>query len=705
LSRALVLKADHYPVWTGQVDARSVRDAFEFKYVLLDGEGRATWERDGDNRRVSVPGKHIEVLVLRQVFGDYERTVQEHVCSFVRCQSSGDGSTTTRPPSGCGSEPSRDLTCECLERVLETMQVDPAVRFGRFHHEPGAFEERYKLHESNVLGTGMSGGVCAAVSKITGAEFAVKTLRTDGLDAELIERVTAEVQNQLLVDHPNICRLVEVFEEPGRLRLVMERMQGPDLFDHLQRKGRYTERDAAGCIRQVVAAVACCHRHGVCHRDLKLENFCLESESADARVKLIDFGLSSVFDGEAPMTSSCGTLYYVAPEVLRRKYDIKCDMWSVGVLAFILLSGTPPFRAEDDRETCSLIRKGRYTFDPVSWANISKSAKDFVVSLLEVDVSKRLDADAALAHPWLADSAQGAAESDGAPSLDPAVLRSMRDFSKSNALKRAVLRAVVPTATAERVAELVGQFEALDHDSDGKVAIQDLALHLVEHGGLSTEDAADLSAALAEAGKDDCMVSFSAFLAACMSASVTFDRTELRSLFDRLDTNRSGTVSFEDVASTLGAVVDVEELWGEFAGRELTYNDFRWLMSMPGHGPSVLELRQLLGAFDSIKSDWNASARGAKAATMAEAIEAARRENVAWRASFPGSPQRGADTAGEASPRKRRTALCLESLRASASPRAAGAEFCDLSEASPMARSPKAFFMETPCMTARRSLS
>jgi len=403
--------------------------------------------------------------------------------------------------------------------------------------------------------------------------------------------------------------------------------------------------------------VAYCHRNGVCHRDLKLENFCLEDQSMAARVKLIDFGLSSVYDADIPMTNACGTLYYVAPEVLRQRYDKKCDMWSLGVIAYILLDGRPPFCGRDDESTLRCIREGRFCFPADRWWRISDRAKDFVSRLLEVDVERRLDAEEALAHPWLAEIPSS---EDTSKPLDAEVLRGMRSFSKSNALKRAVLRAVAPVATVERVASWADHFEALDRDGDGKVTIQDLARRLMERGGLSKAEAAELSAVLAEADDRGDRVSYSAFLTACLSAHVALDDQHLRCLFDRLDTKRTGTVSIDDVCHTLGDVVDMADLKAELEGTPLTYSDFRWLMSMPGRGPTILGLRHLLGACSSVAVTWKLSSRAKKSLDEAEAMEATRRENLAWRVWF--RKARTIELEEQMQQRPSHVALSLESL-------------------------------------------
>jgi len=644
LSRAIFLVPELYPTWTGRVDSIPC-GGIEFKYVLMDASGAAPkllrWEREGPNRRADPRGSGAKMLVLHHVFGDYSRASVELVQSCASLTSAiflGQSSSTATPSTPASREVSSDSgsgrcslssSVDTADRLLETLQVEPSLRFGRFSHEMGAFERRYSLQEKAILGTGMSGSVCVARHRSSGVEVAVKTLRTQGLEGEQLSQVIEEVKNQLTMNHPNVCRLLEVFEEPGSLRLVMERMRGPDLFDHLRRLGRYTERDAAACVRQMTVAVAHCHRNGVCHRDLKLDNFCLEDETQDSRIKLIDFGLSSMYKKDIPMTNACGTLYYVAPEVLGPRYGRECDMWSLGVIAYILLDGRAPFSGPDDKTTLRRIRAGVLHFPADRWCRISARAKDFVSGLLKVDASKRLDAEAALAHPWLAEVVPGMGEPK---TLDAEVLQSVRSFSRSNALKRAVLRAVAPVATVERVAAWADHFQALDLDGDGSVAIQDLASALGRHCGLSEAEASQLSAALAEADDRGDRVSYSAFLAACLSAHVALDDHHLRSLFDRLDVRKAGAVSVTDVRAALGDVVDFADLQSAMDGKPLTFGDFRWLMSAPGHCPSIVGLRQLLAACHRVPLTWKLSARAKQFLGEAEAMEAARRENVVWRA-------------------------------------------------------------------------
>lgn len=647
IARSLILSSAKYPLWTGQADIGD--EGAEFKYVLLDGgvEGApltlARWEGDFPNRSADPTASGAARLVLHHQFGDPEKSCVEVV--VVSTPSETSPAPPAEPPASAQAASvagnARKMTVafgEGCGGLLEQLDVEPMVKSTRIRRASScqSFEVKYDIDQGKVLGTGMSGGVVAGRLRSTGALVAIKTLSTDGQTEQTLEQVMSEVQNQLSMDHPNICRLLEVFEAPGRINMVMERMQGPDMYDHISRKGsgRYYERDAANYIRQMTSAVAYCHKKGVCHRDLKLENFCLEDDSENARVKLIDFGLSEAFTS-TPMTNSCGTLFYVAPEVLARAYNEKCDLWSLGVIAYIMLDGGAPFHGRDDRTTLRLIRQCSYTYPASRWNQISKEAKDFISSLLVLDVDKRLDAEQALAQEWFAK-----ALSEDAPlvELDPSVLKGMRNFTKSNAVKRAVLNAVAPVATAERVSNWANQFAALDKEGTGFIAVHDLADRLMELGNLPEDEAEELSTAMASTAQDGSqeLISYSDFLAACLSAHMTaLGGADLAGLFKRLDKDNDGLLSIDDVRQALGSISaeDMEELTDELDGKMMNYNDFRWLLLTPRLGPSVHGMRALLSTYNDLTASWRVDTKRAKAKMLDEdeELEAKRRENATWR--------------------------------------------------------------------------
>jgi len=196
-----------------------------------------------------------------------------------------------------------------------------------------------------------------------------------------------------------------MFETSSKLFLVLELLTGGELFDRIVEAGFFSEQQASKLLRDVAMAVDYIHAKGIVHRDLKPENLLYSHKGEDAEIKLTDFGLAH-HGSTADMNTACGTPGYVAPEVLNgESYDKAVDLWSVGVILYILLCGFPPFYSANTPELYDQIREGRYSFPEPYWTNVSQSAKDLVTGLLTVDVSKRMTIKQLLQHPWITGSA------------------------------------------------------------------------------------------------------------------------------------------------------------------------------------------------------------------------------------------------------------------------------------------------------------
>ncbi|XP_036142299.1 calcium/calmodulin-dependent protein kinase type 1 isoform X1 [Monomorium pharaonis] len=288
-------------------------------------------------------------------------------------------------------------------------------------------EDKYILKD--LLGTGAFSEVRLAESKEKpGQMFAVKIIdkkalkgKEDSLENEIkvlrrfSESATPQSGDGSLksdssgekrwLTHPNIVQLLETFEDKHKVYLVMELVTGGELFDRIVEKGSYTEKDASGLIRQVLEAVDYMHEQGVVHRDLKPENLLYYSPDEDSKIMISDFGLSKMEDSGI-MATACGTPGYVAPEVLAQKpYGKAVDVWSIGVISYILLCGYPPFYDENDANLFAQILRGEFEFDSPYWDDISASAKDFIGKLMCVNVEERYTCKQALAHPWISGNA------------------------------------------------------------------------------------------------------------------------------------------------------------------------------------------------------------------------------------------------------------------------------------------------------------
>ncbi|XP_066997429.1 calcium/calmodulin-dependent protein kinase type 1 isoform X1 [Anabrus simplex] len=301
---------------------------------------------------------------------------------------------------------------------------DPSKKTKKETEKLPSVEDKYILKE--LLGTGAFSEVRLAESKEKpGQMFAVKIIdkkalkgKEDSLENEIkvLRRFSESTKRSGVTScdnpedtpwlkHPNIVQLLETFEDKHKVYLIMELVTGGELFDRIVEKGSYTEKDASDLIRQVLEAVDYMHEQGVVHRDLKPENLLYYSPDEDSKIMISDFGLSKMEDSGI-MATACGTPGYVAPEVLAQKpYGKAVDVWSIGVISYILLCGYPPFYDENDANLFAQILKGEFEFDSPYWDDISESAKDFIRQLMCVDVEKRYTCRQALAHPWICGNA------------------------------------------------------------------------------------------------------------------------------------------------------------------------------------------------------------------------------------------------------------------------------------------------------------
>lgn len=271
---------------------------------------------------------------------------------------------------------------------------------------------------ANVLGEGSYAKVCSATCLRTGEKLAVKTLRRTNMSAKAWQGVQNEARIHLSMDHPHIVRLHRVYDEGSTMHLVMERLEGGELFYRLRDRRQFSEEEASDVACQVLSAVAYMHFQGVVHRDIKLENVMYVAKDSP-RVKLIDLGFACRLNDRQRLRTTCGTLQYMAPEVVTKSYNEKVDVWSVGSMVYTMLTGQSLFMGADE-EVFRKTTAGRPDFSD-RYFGLSKSAKDFIALLLATNPSRRLSASEADKHAWLCDFAcarAAAATSAAAATVD-----------------------------------------------------------------------------------------------------------------------------------------------------------------------------------------------------------------------------------------------------------------------------------------------
>ncbi|KAM0924297.1 hypothetical protein ACQ4PT_004939 [Festuca glaucescens] len=377
-------------------------------------------------------------------------------------------------------------------------------------HPTPSLHDHYLL--GRKLGQGQFGTTYLCTDRATGADYACKSIgKRKLITKEDVEDVRREIQiMHHLAGHQNVVAIKGAYEDQVYVHIVMELCAGGELFDRIIQRGHYSERKAADLTRIVVGVVEACHSLGVMHRDLKPENFLLANKDDDMSLKAIDFGLSVFFKPGQVFTDVVGSPYYVAPEVLRKRYGPEADVWTAGVILYILLSGVPPFWAETQQGIFDAVLKGEIDFDCDPWSVISDSAKDLITRMLNPHPAERLTAHQVLCHPWICD--HGVAPDRP---LDPAVLSRIKQFSAMNKLKRMALRVIAESLSEEEIAGLKEMFEAMDTDHSGAITYDELKEGMRKYGS-------------------------------------TLKDTEIRDLMEAADVDNSGTIDYiEFIAATL----------------------------------------------------------------------------------------------------------------------------------------------------------
>ncbi|KAF5738206.1 CROOKED family protein [Tripterygium wilfordii] len=348
------------------------------------------------------------------------------------------------------------------------------------------FESKYELGEE--VGRGHFGYTCKASFKkgeLKGQEVAVKIIpKAKMTTAIAIEDVRREVKIlRALTGHNNLVQFYDAYEDHDKVYIVMELCEGGELLDRiLSRGGKYTEIEAKAVLIQILNVVAFFHLQGVVHRDLKPENFLFTSKDENSHLKAIDFGLSDFVKPDERLNDIVGSAYYVAPEVLHRSYSTEADVWSIGVIAYILLCGSRPFWARSESGIFRAVLKADPSFEDTPWPSLSSEAKDFVKRLLNKDPRKRLTAGQALSHPWIKNS------NDVKVPLDILIFKLMKAYMRSSALRKAALRALSKTLTVDELFYLKEQFALLEPNKNGTISLENIKAALIKHATNAMKD-------------------------------------------------------------------------------------------------------------------------------------------------------------------------------------------------------------------------
>lgn len=404
------------------------------------------------------------------------------------------------------------------------------------------------------LGQGGFGTVCVATHKASKAKFACKTIskaKLEDAQALLSFRIEAEIHLHL-AGHKNIVNIIDCFEDAKNIYLIEELCTGGTLLDKLIKNGRFTEQEAAEYIQTILTLVDYCHRLGICHRDIKLENFLISEPGPNGILKATDFGLSCFLSKGDTRRDIVGTVHYTAPEVFTGPYSLQADVWSCGVVLYALLSELLPFCHNDMNVLVKYILQAPIELEEGPWLTVSNGAKDLVRKMLTRDPNKRITIEAALKHPWIREQGK-------TPENDRPFLRRIKEFGELPMFKRRLYVALVKEVPADYTKGLQTMFSAMDKNTDGKLTVEEATKFIMSRKYPGTP--ADVEFAVKTLDLDGVgYASLNAFLAGVINRSIFHNTNMANAAFRLLDASGKGTINKEQMATFLKRRVDADDV-------------------------------------------------------------------------------------------------------------------------------------------------
>jgi len=410
---------------------------------------------------------------------------------------------------------------------------------------PGKIEDFYSI-DKKKLGEGSYGSVSKCTNKATSKVCACKSICLK--QVKNLDRFKQEIQIMKIMDHPNILKLYESFQDHRNIYLILELCTGGELFDRIIEDGHFTETRAAHVMQNMFRAIFYMHENHLCHRDLKPENFLFTTKEAieKTHLKVIDFGLACQFKDGQVLKTKAGTPYYVAPQVLAGKYDQSSDVWSLGVIMYVLLCGYPPFHGETDKEVLDKVRLGNFSFNSQEWKHVSEDAKELIQKLLKMNPRDRFTAEQALNHSWVANKAPKAKD----VAIGASIVDNLKGFQSQNKFKKAALHLIASQMSENQIDKLRQTFMQLDKNGDGLLTVVEMKEGLEKAGVENVPP--ELKAILMAVDSDGSgVVDYTEFLAATLDKSVYMKEDVCWQAFRIFDRNGDGKIDKKEMSYVL----------------------------------------------------------------------------------------------------------------------------------------------------------
>lgn len=398
-----------------------------------------------------------------------------------------------------------------------------------------------------VLGHGQYGTVREGQKRIpdgTSVEktYAIKSIPKKKMNIMLLRR---ELDIMSILDHPNIVKLYENYEDELYVHLIMEYCSGGDIAERIIDDGKFSEVEAVIVLEKLLCAVDYLHNHNISHRDLKPENFLYENHSAESEIKIADFGMSVKFGNNLRMKSLAGTPYYLAPEILKGSYTKTCDIWSLGVFLYFILSGTHPFKGFELDEIFHKITAGKLKFEGAEWEGKSDLSKDLITKMLVVDPRKRITIKKAMLHEWFHQK-----KSENAKPVPFHIFHALKHYKAQNKLWQEALRVIVKSLNSEQISELKKWFTVIDKNNSGSITADELKQAMKLSGYQMVEE--EINEIISNSAYlNEGTINYTDFLIATLDKKKLLDEQVLWEAFKYFDVDNDGTISINDLQNAL----------------------------------------------------------------------------------------------------------------------------------------------------------
>ena len=358
-------------------------------------------------------------------------------------------------------------------------------------------------------------------------------------------------------DHPNIVKVVDIFQDTLNTVIIVEYCKGGELLERVRREEDLTEDQIATYLKEITSAIAYLHSKGIVHRDIRPESFVFLDNERNSSLKLVDFGSCKHFEKDIGMLERIGTPYYMAPEVVFDSYNEKCDIWSIGVILYMLLSGTPPFEGSSEEEIMQSVLTTDLNFKAKRWKKISAEAKDLIRHMLTKSVPDRFTATEVLNHPFITNNHKGTAKDH---EVLTSALKNLSKFESESKLHRATLAFIVSQVmSSDELGGLKKTFSLIDKDGDGMLSRQEIKEAMETHTGFSEKNI-DLLISKVDLDNNG-LISYSEFLAATINWENELSRERLEHAFHAFDTDHNGKISFEELQEAFGGSHHNQEMF------------------------------------------------------------------------------------------------------------------------------------------------